>query len=199
MFQARNELAGHPMLIKLFKASSSSIHMCLICNDFQMWVVWLHSLASSAPKTVFGIAQSTLYLNTRQTVRRGRKRGLQRFQHNGQRNLSTLMLGNKTDYKRFFIAALLTSNTTVIIFVFLRFHLLSRRVFLKWPDTELSSLLETKSTHRVSLSMVKSLSKNITVKNFNISSNIHMQCSSKCTLKKLFSITVQKKKKKKGT
>lgn len=61
---------------KISITSSSCIHMGLICNDFQMWVVWLHSLASSEPKMVFGLVQRTFYLNGRQTGIRGRRKGV---------------------------------------------------------------------------------------------------------------------------
>lgn len=101
--QSRNELGWSSYAHQALKpkssiTSSSSIHMCLICNDFQMWVVWLRSLASSKPKMVFGIAQRTFYVNRRQTVIRRRGKGFSTMDKEPEDNLM-LVTKKKTDYR----------------------------------------------------------------------------------------------------
>lgn len=109
---------------KSSSTSSSSIHMCLICNDFQMWVVWLCSLASSEPKMVFGIAQRTFYLNRRETViRRG---GFTLSIHWTKKRRAILCSWKKQITKVttvHFISSLLMPNVTMVMGFFLWFHL----------------------------------------------------------------------------
>lgn len=111
---------------KSSSTSSSSIHMCLICNDFQMWVVWLCSLASSEPKMVFGIAQRTFYLNRRETViRRG---GFTLSIHWTKKRRAILCSWKKQITKVttvHFISSLLMPNVAMVMFFFCRFIFMS--------------------------------------------------------------------------
>lgn len=136
---------------KSSSTSSSSIHMCLICNDFQMWVVWLRSLASSEPKMVFGIAQRTFYLNRRETViRRG---GFTLSIHWTKKRRATLCSWKKQITKVttvHFISSLLMPNVTMIMFVFF----VVSSSCLMWADSASSFLLQKKSAYWVSHSMV---------------------------------------------